>query len=194
MRGEETELIGLINKLNIDSECIVILPGSHCKFILLDNNQNIVSSLTTLSGELLSALTQNTILSDSLKFSFVKVLNKDMVLKGARFVEEYGFIRACFIIRLMERELGLSQNDNASFLLEAVTYLDIDALKKHSEFRDIGEKRIILAGNEIVTEAFKILLNEEQYFKGKVQSVALETIKSLSAYGAMIIASKRGLL
>ena len=67
MRGEETELIGLSEKLQ--SGCIYVLPGSHSKLIKTDEQGRISSFVTTLTGEMIFALSQSTILKDAVDFS-----------------------------------------------------------------------------------------------------------------------------
>lgn len=67
MRGEETEFIGLSEKLQ--SGCIYVLPGSHSKLIKTDEQGRISSFVTTLTGEMIFALSQSTILKDAVDFS-----------------------------------------------------------------------------------------------------------------------------
>src|SRR6218665_2454789 len=52
MRGEEAETMGLIERLKIAAPALIVLPGSHTKFVLLDAQQRIANCVTTLSGEL----------------------------------------------------------------------------------------------------------------------------------------------
>ena len=63
MRGEETELIGLMEHL--ESAAVYVLPGSHSKLIHVDGAGRIVDFTTMLTGELIAALLQNTILKDA---------------------------------------------------------------------------------------------------------------------------------
>ena len=63
MRGEETELIGLMEHL--ESAAVYVLPGSHSKLIHVDGAGRIVDFTTMLTGEMIAALSQNTILKDA---------------------------------------------------------------------------------------------------------------------------------
>ena len=63
MRGEETELIGLTEHL--ESAAVYVLPGSHSKLIHVDGAGRIVDFSTMLTGEMIAALSQNTILKDA---------------------------------------------------------------------------------------------------------------------------------
>ena len=64
MRCEETELIGLMEHL--ESAAVYVLPGSHSKLIHVDGAGRIVDFTTMLTGEMIAALSQNTILKDAI--------------------------------------------------------------------------------------------------------------------------------
>ena len=79
MRGEETEIMGVMT--SEDCECVYILPGSHSKIIQTDKSQRITGFLTMLTGELASAVAQNTILKSSVKFEFSEI-DREYIIKG----------------------------------------------------------------------------------------------------------------
>ena len=60
MRGEETELLG-----SFEGAGTYILPGSHSKIIEVDEQGRVVRFKTMLTGEMIAALSQNTILTGS---------------------------------------------------------------------------------------------------------------------------------
>lgn len=64
MRGEEVQVLGAAQSLNGQS-ALAILPGTHSKHALLENNA-MISFKTYLSGELFAILRQHSILSHSL--------------------------------------------------------------------------------------------------------------------------------
>ncbi|MGA4923266.1 2-dehydro-3-deoxygalactonokinase, partial [Bacillus subtilis] len=43
MRGEEVETFGLLMQHNVKGPALIVLPGSHSKFILTDEKKQIVS-------------------------------------------------------------------------------------------------------------------------------------------------------
>ncbi len=47
MRGEEVEAIGLLNQFNVQGKGIVILPGSHTKFVFITEDRVLSSCLST---------------------------------------------------------------------------------------------------------------------------------------------------
>ena len=71
MRGEETESMALLRLHHTGSPMLLILPGSHNKYISVDEQSRITGCMTSMSGEILSSLTQNTILAASVNCSFL---------------------------------------------------------------------------------------------------------------------------
>ena len=65
MRGEEVEALGILSALPSSKQHtrLIILPGTHTKFVLAGSPHEITHSATSMTGELLTALTQHTILA-----------------------------------------------------------------------------------------------------------------------------------
>jgi 2-dehydro-3-deoxygalactonokinase len=77
-RGEETQLIGLIKllKMDTDSEAIFILPGTHSKHLRIKEGK-LIDIQTFMTGELYHILTQNSILKDSVDVDIPADLSAD---------------------------------------------------------------------------------------------------------------------
>ena len=71
MRGEETEAVGLFTLLEPETSAMFILPGSHNKFVAMSAEGKILGCMTSISGELLDAMTHHTILADAVGGAFV---------------------------------------------------------------------------------------------------------------------------
>ena len=71
MRGEETEAIGLYDLLGLKEKAMLVLPGSHNKFVAMSEEGKILGCMTSISGELLDAMTHHTILADAVGSAFV---------------------------------------------------------------------------------------------------------------------------
>ena len=99
MRGEETELMGIIEPSH--GECIYVLPGSHSKIVRCDNQGRIAEFSTLLTGEMLSALSQNTILKDAVDFS-VDECDVSYLLKGYSYAESKGISEGLFKVRVLK--------------------------------------------------------------------------------------------
>ncbi|KLN47284.1 hypothetical protein AAY77_00635 [Providencia rettgeri] len=69
MRGEEVEIFGILAQKPDLGASLVILPGSHSKFVRIDDNKNVIALATTMAGEIFDTLTHQTILASSLETS-----------------------------------------------------------------------------------------------------------------------------
>ena len=65
MRGEEVEAVGLYSLLGCTGPALFVLPGTHNKCVPMGAHGEILGCMTSISGELLDALTHHTILADA---------------------------------------------------------------------------------------------------------------------------------
>ena len=125
MRGEETEVFGMRKMLRIHGKADFFHVGSHHKLIQTDDSC-ILNSKTTLSGEILAALTGETILASSTA-SLESVAHVDQACweEGFRIAQLQGFTRAAFCVRLVDQILRLSPAQATAFLIGAVASQDV---------------------------------------------------------------------
>lgn len=185
MRGEEVEVFGLSEKYNINNECVFILPGSHCKIVKFSKEREIESCITTLSGELLWNLTNNTILKSSLKSSFVKTIEQDVFFEGVKYSEKLGINRSAFLVRSMEQLGHTDENQRANFLLGAVLNLDIMAFMNSEIMNAKKCNEIVIAGNDLVIEPYKLILQKHGF--DNIRLVRNDIMNFMSSYGVMKI-------
>lgn len=115
MRGEETELFGILAEYpSLNENTVFLMPGSHTQIIFVKNGC-IVDILSTITGELYKAVTQATILSTSLLPPTPGVIIPEMVCKGYSLLNELGFNRALYTVRTMELFLHSSNDERHSF-------------------------------------------------------------------------------
>ncbi|MDD3213153.1 MAG: 2-dehydro-3-deoxygalactonokinase [Eubacteriales bacterium] len=165
MRGEETEAIGLWTLLKPEQRCVFVLPGSHNKFVAMDEQGRIAGCMTSISGELLDALTHHTVLTDAVDGRFVSMdtYDRSMLLAGAAACAEAGLGRAAFGARIL-RTLGhYPAGKAAGYLLGTVLYTDLQALVRFLALRGWERAAIYVAGKEPLQTALCDLLAERQY-------------------------------
>lgn len=182
MRGEETETLGILSQLNCAEEAIVILPGSHTKLVRVGKNQQIAGCTTTIAGELAWAIAKSTIIADSLPKDMNIAVDSDITKKGAEFSRRFGLSRACFAVRTMHLFSKTEQAERLSFLLGAVLYEDIIALKEV----DTLKGNLLIGGRRLFRDLFAILL---QQYCSDVGIVCLsdEVVKNACPKGAWTI-------
>ncbi len=188
MRGEETETLALLDLFGNEHGCLFALPGSHTKFVSVDAEGNIVGCLSSLAGELLSAVTLNTILANAVGKQFANEnYNREMLLAGYQAARDTSFARAAFSTRMVQMFISKDEQDCASFLLGAVLENDVRAVKNSKALSVTEEMKVVIAGKEPLASALKLLFEEDGYFK-QVEIYYPTAEKPMSGYGLYQIA------
>lgn len=190
MRGEEVETIGLLKRLNVEGPALMILPGSHSKFVSVDHQGKITGCLTSLAGELISEITNNTIIASSVNHSLATEFKKNMVIEGYKKGIKVGISRTAFLVRILDQFTGMSVNEKANFLLGAVLSADIMAIKNSRALKVSPASKVIIAGKRIIMNAFEAIIKEDGYFKNVV-TVNSKQIDNLAGFGALCIYDKK---
>ena len=193
MRGEEVETLALLNLTRTNKAVTFFLPGSHTKYVAVNNQQEITGCCTTLAGELTSAVTHNTILTGSLQNSFTDALDNEYLLKGAESCKKVGLTRSLFSTRILEQTTETTQNQLASFLLGMIISEDIRALLRSESLNFSDSHQVGIYGDSTVSQAFKILL-DASHPKIKNYMIDEDISENLSGFGCLLVAASAGLL
>ena len=153
MRGEEVEIMGLLHAFPKGKECVVLLPGTHNKIIAVDADGQIVDFYTTMSGEVLHAMIEHTILAGEVGHDFA--ISEYDVVRGAECARKKGLNAALFQIRVMSKN-GVSQDVLSSFLYGAVIGMDIAEIQNYA-----AGKPILVGGREQLKRVYQILLDDQ---------------------------------
>lgn len=191
MRGEEVESIALFDRMQCGKEMLFVLPGSHNKFIPVSRDGKILGCMTSISGELLSAVTNDTILAKSVEKSFVSPDNYDrgLVRQGYDTAVRYGLGKALFTGRTMMLFMEKKPQEIANFLLGAVFSGDLSAVKNASLPGIFPDMRVVVAGKEPLRNAAADLLRYDGYFTDVCEYDQEGTVP-LSAEGQYLVAEK----
>jgi 2-dehydro-3-deoxygalactonokinase len=190
MRGEEVETFGLLMQHNMQGPALIVLPGSHSKFVLTDEKKQIVSCVTTMAGELLDVLTHHTILAHSLNSNFVAELDNDNLLKGAASCRKVGLARSCFTVRLLDLFTQATHNQRASYLLGATLYSDLQAMKQSMALNLPADITIIISGKTVLKQALASLISADPFFTGGIVLADDDPLRPLSGVGAVALMEK----
>jgi 2-dehydro-3-deoxygalactonokinase len=159
IRGEETLCVGLLRMGILTPHATLLNLGSHWKAITLDGSSRIVSSFTTLSGELIHAVQKHTVLSSALPQDRFTEVDAYWLEQGRAQQQLSGLSRALFCVRILEQKFKLTPVQRSSFLLGAVVGSDFAAATGN---RKLGEK-IVITGSGAVADAWKQFLNAENH-------------------------------
>jgi len=174
LRGEEVEVVGLRELLDLRGEVSFIHYGSHHKLVRTDDHM-LLDSLTTLGGELLGAVLGHTILaSGTATLSSLGMPDPEWWNRGWTAAEQGGFARAAFSARLAGQLLGAAPEQVTSFLLGAASQQDAVLLE--------GNAPLVLYGHASFTGPVEGRLRQE----GRaVQVVSPELGERAAALGAV---------
>lgn len=146
MRGEESELTGLFL-----GQGVYILPGSHSKIIKVDEKGRITTFKTTLTGELIAALSRGTILKDALDMQ-TAALDEEFLLKGYEYAAQQGINEALFKVRLLKTVFKKNPAEIYGFFMGAVLCDEIKYILS------LKAERLIISGEKHIATAQVILL------------------------------------
>ena len=182
MRGEEVEVLGILSELpRCPSEQmrLIILPGSHTKSILISSKNKILHSMTSMTGELLSCITNNTILSEILEHKYLNQseYNFQYVCQGYNYSKKYGFGRACFFARILHKLYMYNRIHIANYLLGVVLENDFSALYNMSCKVSVSNLQIIISGKEPFLTALRdLFLYEPTYQDCKILTLPIPSV------------------
>lgn len=149
MRGEECEIFGLCDRPQADT--VYVLFGSHSKWIYADEQGRISGCKTMLTGEMLAALSANTVLRNAFDARACS-LQEDELLNGYDYCGEHGLNDALFKVRVMKIQYERADSDAYSFFLGAVLGEELRMLLKRKE------SHIILSGRDQIKNAARVIL------------------------------------
>ncbi len=133
MRGEETQIIGALNKMETTLPCFFLFLGSHTKLIRVDSNGCIDRGVTTLSGQVFQALRENTILATAIPepddIEADGAVEIDAAMRGYRLEKKYGFLRAAVMVRCLYNLANTSPLDRLAFFEGALAASDMECLQ-----------------------------------------------------------------
>lgn len=180
MRGEETEFVGLSAELGGEKSCMYILPGSHSKLIRVDEEGRIFDFSTTLTGEMIAALSQGTILKDAVDLSQSET-DSEYLIKGFEYCCEYGINNALFKVRILKNMFGCKPKQTYSFFLGTVLQSEITTAAKSSE------NKIIIGGKRQIKDAMYTLLKHVCGGKKEIIAASADAVEHSTSLGMIKI-------
>ncbi|GHV56515.1 hypothetical protein AGMMS49579_21160 [Spirochaetia bacterium] len=194
MRGEEVEIFGALNRIDKNKTINFIHFGSHNKIIRYENAA-ITNAITTISGELLSAISSDTILKNSIAdIDNGFVMDMDYVRKGYMTAKKNGIGGSLFKVRIGHIMENYSGNMALSFVFGILLYDDIFAfmplLQQNCDL-------LVLYGRDSFINAFRAVFDcfeEGTALKKKLITIPFDESKNLSLKGILRIHENGGRL
>lgn len=176
MRGEETELMGIMSANN--GECVYVFPGSHSKIIETDSSGRIANFTTMLTGEMAFAISENTILNASISLSNV-LLDSEYLIKGYDYCNDVGINAALFKTRVLKNLFSVTDSQVYSFYMGVILCGEVSYIIK------LKPKKVVISGQEKLKESMNILLKEKTH--SEVVSISKDISDTATAIGMVRI-------
>lgn len=157
IRGEETTVVGLMLDGVLSRRATFLNLGSHWKTISTDRDGRIATSRTTLSGELIHAIQENTVLASALPRGRFLTLKREWFARGRAYQAVEGLGRSLFSVRLLEQLFRIGALEASSFLLGAVIESELTAMQDPGK---LGEP-VVIGGMGAAAEGWAAVLAEQ---------------------------------
>lgn len=175
MRGEETELMGIL--LEDTADCVCVLPGSHSKMIRVKDGK-IIEFSTMLTGEMIAALAGHTILKDAIDIENAN-LDTDYLHMGFTYCKEHGIQKTAFKVRILKNMFARSADEVYSFFMGGILCGEIQEILKENP------NRIVLGGKRQIKRAIYEILKQNS--ESEIICVADERAGNAAAVGMVKI-------
>jgi 2-dehydro-3-deoxygalactonokinase len=157
MRGEETQLIGLLEQLAFEVEDnVCIFPGTHSKHLLI-NNKKITDFRTFMTGEIFSLMTNHSILKDTIEKSNHSVLGEDDMIGlrlGIAHAGTSDLLNSLFSVRINQLFKKLNKHQNYYYLSGLLIGTELKSLSTNKK------SKILLCSGSNVFELYRLTLKE----------------------------------
>lgn len=195
MRGEEVESIAVIDRYFRGQPMLLVLPGSHNKFVSVNDKGMIDGCLTSISGEILASITNNTILAKSVGHKYVGEASYDRkwLLTGYQNARKTGLGRACFSGRILNLFVEKDTGKIANYILGATLEGDIEAILNSDAVKISKKTDIVVCGKNPLRQALIDILEFEGGF-GKIHEFVSEKENTAAALGAYLVALKSNII
>ena len=200
MRGEETQMAGLLEQGNLDLPAVAVILSSHTKFIPIDKEGTILGSLTTLSGQLFDAVVNHTFLSKSVKQQPGEperpsgYYNTEVVADADKWIRQVGLVRALMFPRFLNVLLDTDWYERALFLDAMIASEDMLALGQMKMLIDAKPDRYVLIGPEGRCRLYNDILSRQAPNARIISISDPEEIDKLSITGVLSLAKKAGVI
>lgn len=199
MRGEETQIAGLLSSGKITLPVNVAVLSSHTKFISIDEAGRIQGSITTMSGQVYEAVIKETFIGKSIRpdkeDDVQPPVDLAIVDMAKVWAEKTGFLRSLLMPRFLDTLIETKWHQRKVFVEAAIAVEDMRAV---GQSRDLGfqpEAGYILVGDERRCRIYKHLLKGYLGADSSIQTITDEAeIDSLSIKGSVYLAGLAGLI
>jgi len=198
MRGEETQVAGLLELYDIRPPFITVVLSSHTKFIPVDGMKNILGSITTISGQVYEAIVKETNVGKSIRqdstFDEENYFDGKIVNSAFYWIKESGFLRSLLLPRFMDVLLKTKWYERKLFMESIIASEDLKAMSQLKKFDFPSDVNFILIGPQRRSLVYEYLLKERMNITNIFKISNKKDIDYLSIKGSIHLAKLAGLI
>lgn len=200
MRGEETQIIGLLKRDGCRFPTTVLVLSSHSKYIPVDRDGKILGSLTTASGQAYAAILEGTFVGKSIQQGEKdppqpeNYFDEEIVKAAMEAVRETGLMRSLMFPRFLDVLLDTRWYQRKLYFEAAVAADDMRALDGLKQFGNAVSGDFCIIGQPERCRLYSRLLREA-YPDGEITILSdTAQVDRLSIDGILEIAAAAGVL
>lgn len=190
MRGEETQLIGLLALLDIQhytpDVSVLIFPGTHSKHIYIQHQQ-VIDLQTFMTGEVFNLMATNSILKDSvspIERSTFSSNELDAFKSGVNESDSPSILNSLFRVRTNQLFGKLTKPENALYLSGLLIGAELKTLVDQPQWQ-----LILCSGNNLY-ELYKLAMKELQ-LSDRTTTISADLLDKATIAGQVKIAQNQ---
>ena len=200
MRGEETQLAGMLCRKDMKLPATVVILSSHTKFNAIDGSGTVLGSLTTMSGQVYAAVKDATFVGKSVEQRDnaepmpEDYFDETIVEDAVSWIRECGLVRSLMFTRFADVLLHTKWYERHLFYDALVAAEDTLAIHQMKLFTDKPSHDYYLIGNKERCRLYEYLIRSMDP-EAKTVSITDESeIDELSIKGILHVAGKAGIV
>lgn len=192
MRGEETQIMGLLEKEDIQLPLNVIVLSSHTKLIHINKLGQIEGSITTISGQIYEAINKETFIGSCIQPAGKEekeFYSEELLHTAYDSVRSAGFLRTMLMPRFMQVLLDTEWYERQFFVGAAIAAEDVRILDEARERLNYPlETDFVLIGHKERCRIYEGMIGEKVSGSKTIRSIhEKEEVDQLAIHGALSI-------
>jgi 2-dehydro-3-deoxygalactonokinase len=191
MRGEETQVMGLLKNKKLKLPMNVIVLSSHTKLIHINAQGQIAGSITTISGQIYEAIRKETIIGSCIKSEGEEkeFFSKEILQMAYDSVQNAGFLRTMIMPRFMQVLLDTEWYEREFFTGATIAAEDIQILNEAQGYLGYSlDTDFVLVGQQSRCKIYEELIREKVSNSQSIQSISdKEDVDALAIEGVLEI-------
>jgi 2-dehydro-3-deoxygalactonokinase len=199
MRGEEAQIAGLLDQHLVNLPAIVTVLSSHTKFNPINEEQRILGSVTTISGQMYEAILKETFVGKSVRaednFDDIDYFDPEIVDHAYDEIERSGLLRSLMYVRFLDTLVHAPWYERRLFAEALLAAEDMRALPQVKELTGLDSDNFLLIGMKRRCRIYEHLLKSKIDPKCNVSLITSEAeIDHLSIRGVISLAKMKRII